>query len=299
MDVRDYEYIVAIADYGNISRAAASLYISQPALTKFLQRTEKQLGVSLFVRRGNQFVPTNAGKIYVEAGRSILDIDSQLGDKLMQEYAIQKQILRIGFSMGRTDEILGKVLPQFYSQYPEIRINAVADSSTNNFTALVRGELDMAMVVLQNHPTGFQMIPLAKSRFCLVVREDDPLVDLAKPLEGKIFPAVSLKDISKARFVVTGKDTTSGKLSRRILGQNKMVDQIALEVSDINSCLTAVEAGLGLGVMLSIPLGLHKLRFLSVKEFETIEQTTSLVYRTDWEPPVSAQYLMRLIKNCE
>ena len=43
MDVRDYEYIVAIADQGSITRAAEQLFITQPALTKFLQRIEKEL----------------------------------------------------------------------------------------------------------------------------------------------------------------------------------------------------------------------------------------------------------------
>ena len=61
MDVRDYEYIVAIADQGSVTRAAEQLFITQPALTKFLQRIEKELGLALFVRKGKQFILTEAG----------------------------------------------------------------------------------------------------------------------------------------------------------------------------------------------------------------------------------------------
>ena len=55
MDIRDYEYIVAIAEKGGISKAADHLFITQSALTKFLQRTEQKLGMELFVRKGKQF----------------------------------------------------------------------------------------------------------------------------------------------------------------------------------------------------------------------------------------------------
>ena len=47
MDVRDYEYIVAIAEQGSITRAAAHLFITQSALTKFLQRTERELSPAM------------------------------------------------------------------------------------------------------------------------------------------------------------------------------------------------------------------------------------------------------------
>jgi len=299
MDVRDYEYIVAIADQGNISRAAAALFITQPALTKFLQRTENQLGVPLFVRRGNQFLPTDAGRAYIEAGREILSIDEQLTTKMTQARAKYKQIIRIGYSMGRTDEILGKILPLFYAQYPEIRVKAVAQSSADNFAALAKGDLDMAMVVIQGCPTGFQEISLSKSRLSLVVRENDPLVKRAEASEGEPFPSVSLADLKKARFVITNASTNSGKFSQRLLTKYNLSDQVALEVSDTNSCLTAIETGLGYGLMFSIPLGIHKLKYLSIRELDAVEQTTSLLYQADWKPPLPAQYLIRLIQNCE
>ena len=65
MDIRDYEYIVTIAEQKSITRAAAQLFITQSALTKFLQRTERSLGVALFLKKGNQFLLTEAGQKYV------------------------------------------------------------------------------------------------------------------------------------------------------------------------------------------------------------------------------------------
>ena len=101
MDVRYYEYIVAIADQGSITRAAEQLFITQPALTKFLQRIEKELGLPLFVRKGKQFILTKAGQKYVEVGHEILRLDRKLTEQLKQDGITQKKRVRLGFSMGR------------------------------------------------------------------------------------------------------------------------------------------------------------------------------------------------------
>ena len=58
MDFKDLTYVLAIAKYQNITKAAESLYITQPTLTKFLQNLEKQLGQKLFKKMGNRFLLT-------------------------------------------------------------------------------------------------------------------------------------------------------------------------------------------------------------------------------------------------
>ncbi len=120
MDVRDYEYIVAIAEHGSISRAAAQLFITQSALTRFLQRTEKQTGVPLFHRRGNQFLLTEAGQQYVETGRIIMHLDRQLADKLAEEKRLHKSLIRISYSMGRSDWLMDHIFPRFFERFPDI-----------------------------------------------------------------------------------------------------------------------------------------------------------------------------------
>lgn len=66
MDFKDLTYITAIAKYQNITKAANSLYITQPTLTKFLQNFEKDLGQKIFSRLGNRFLLTYAGEIYLK-----------------------------------------------------------------------------------------------------------------------------------------------------------------------------------------------------------------------------------------
>ena len=71
MDFKDLSYILAVAKYQNITRAAESLYITQPTLTKFIQNTEKHLNQKLFKKIGNRFVLTYAGERYAAKATEI------------------------------------------------------------------------------------------------------------------------------------------------------------------------------------------------------------------------------------
>ena len=72
MDFRDLSYVLAIAKYQNITKAAETLYVGQPALSKFLKSLEADIGQPLFRKLGNKYVLTYAGERYVEKASQIL-----------------------------------------------------------------------------------------------------------------------------------------------------------------------------------------------------------------------------------
>ena len=65
MEIKDADYVLAIARNRNISKAAKELYISQPSLSRYLSNLEARLGTVLFERQNNDIVPTSAGEIYI------------------------------------------------------------------------------------------------------------------------------------------------------------------------------------------------------------------------------------------
>ena len=62
MELKDIDYLIAVAKYGNISKAAESLYISQPALSKYITGLEKRVNLPVVNRIGNRVVLTYAGE---------------------------------------------------------------------------------------------------------------------------------------------------------------------------------------------------------------------------------------------
>ena len=74
MNIHPLEYIIAISEEKSLSRAADRLLVSQPALTQQVKKIEKELDAKLFYRDKNQLLMTDAGKIYVNGARSVLNI---------------------------------------------------------------------------------------------------------------------------------------------------------------------------------------------------------------------------------
>ena len=76
------QYLMAIKNYKNITAAANSLYISQPALSKYLQNLESRLGIQLFNRIGYQFYLTYEGVRFLEYAQRIISLEQCLSDEI-------------------------------------------------------------------------------------------------------------------------------------------------------------------------------------------------------------------------
>lgn len=72
LDTKTLRFIVAIVDEGGLSRAAEALYLSQPALSRYLKRAEETLGTPVFYREHSGLTLTAAGKVFINGARSML-----------------------------------------------------------------------------------------------------------------------------------------------------------------------------------------------------------------------------------
>lgn len=297
MDIRDYEYIVAIAEQGSITRAAAQLFITQSALTKYLQRIEKNLGIALFIRNGNQFLLTEAGHRYVETGRAIMHLDQQLSEQLAQTRLAHKSQIRLGYGMGRTGEMLDRVFPAFHKQFPDVQIYGKADTSRRQMMALHNGDLDFALVTNVERMPGYQYLPVEKSWLALAVREDSPLVEQGREEKGYPFPVIPREAVRGLPLVALPLSTNSGKLAKEFRKKYEISMDTVFVVSDVRTLLDAVEAGLGAAMFMAVPAGAKRVRYLSIEGTEVPEQMTDLVFRSDKTLSSAMKYLIHLLTD--
>ncbi len=119
MDVKHLNYIIAIAEEGNITKAADKLFISQSSLSYYLTTLEKQLGTPLFLRQRHGVTITPAGEKYVDACRQVIAIR----DKLYSEIAALKvaERITIGCSSVWGSLFLAEYLPVFEKRFPGVQ----------------------------------------------------------------------------------------------------------------------------------------------------------------------------------
>ena len=295
MDIRDYEYIVTIAEQKSITRAAAQLFITQSALTKFLQRTERNLGLALFLKKGNQFLLTEAGQKYVETGRVIMQLDRQLSNQLESEAAIQRHRIRLGYGMGRSTQLIEEIFPKFFEKYPDVQVSTKAETSRRQMMELQNGTLDIAIVTNVEKVPGYTYLPIGVSRLVVVTAQDSELVEYARIQENSPFLTIPIHKLEGIPMVIMPATTNSGNLARELFKSRDVEPNIVLEVSDIRSLLEAVENRIGVAVCMNVPLGKHKLQYLNLEEVEPIEQVTTLVYRSDKALNEAMRYFIQLL----
>ena len=247
------------------------------------------------MRKGKQFILTEAGQKYVEVGHEILRLDRKLTEQLKQDGITQKKRIRLGFSMGRLYELMESVLPQFHSVYPDIQIIAMETTSRKQFEALQRKELDIAIVTNVEQRVGYTYLPVEKSYLALAVPEDDPLIALAEPMEGYPFPAIDQALLNSRRFIMLQANTNSGHLTRELFRRYDIRPNTVLELNDVRSAIDTVAQGIGASMFMSVAAGNRKVRFLSIKDIDVISQMVYLVYHNDLAMTKPVEYLISLL----
>lgn len=141
-----YHIFYTVARCGNISRAAAELYISQPAISKAIKTLEASLKVPLFHRSSRGVRLTEEGELlfsHVESAFSALS----LGEERLQDFHNQHRgHLRIGASTTLSKYVLLPGLKKFMADFPNIRISLSCQSSTQTERLLKEGKLDVAIL---------------------------------------------------------------------------------------------------------------------------------------------------------
>ena len=107
---KKFEYVITIANEGGISQAAEKLDISQPTLSKYIKKLESEIGLELFDRTSLPIKLTKAGECYVEAGKRLLDLETQLDKQLLEIKSNKNSVIRIGISPSRSPYLIPSLI---------------------------------------------------------------------------------------------------------------------------------------------------------------------------------------------
>jgi DNA-binding transcriptional LysR family regulator len=140
--------LTVLADHRHFGKAADALNLSQPALTKQIQRLEAKVGGPLVVRRYRDVQLTEAGRLLVGRARTLLNDGAAALDLARRASRGQLGVLRIGFGIATILELLPNTLLRFRSALPDVELRLKDMSTPGQLAALLRGDLDVAFVRL-------------------------------------------------------------------------------------------------------------------------------------------------------
>lgn len=244
MELRHLRYFVAVADTENVSRAALTLHVSQPALSRQIRDLEEELGFNLLDRGARSVRLTDAGRTFVEGARAVL----RRADEAVAEARIiatgGSRTLDVGYAMSPTVRILPPALRAFQSLQPAVRVRLHDLSTEGMLTGLRDGTLHIAFLVCSTRSLlrGLRSVELARLGTCLAVPPGHPLARRRR---------VTLAEIARQPLIAfTRKDYPDyHETLTALFAKTGLRPRITEEHDSVSSLIAAVEAGSGVAVV--------------------------------------------------
>nr|MCR5371699.1 LysR family transcriptional regulator [Clostridium sp.] len=148
MEYKAFQYVLKIAELGNLTRAANELYVSQPSLSHYIARVEQEVGTPLFQRGVSPMRLTPAGEKYAETARMILALDKRMQQDISDIVNQKTGIIMLGMSHARASFLLPHVMPTFHRKYPGVDIRTTEARSDLLETYLAKGTCDLGVMPL-------------------------------------------------------------------------------------------------------------------------------------------------------
>lgn len=247
MDFTRLEYLIALDECRSFSRAAEKCYISQPALTKSINKLEDGLGVKLFDRSKSPISLTYAGERYLDGVRNIMAMKNQLDQEMAEIAGCKRERLRIGIPESRSKKWLGQILPLYTAAYPDVDIQIFESTSLKLEEALIQENVDLTIATpLPLLTPGIDYEPLGSEGLLLVLPPSPDIFGEEIPAAGiDVIYHIQPEHLKYLPFVSPIKTQGLYRAAVQIFDRHGMKPRTLLET--VNPSTAAVLASEGLG----------------------------------------------------
>lgn len=175
--LRQLHHLIALDEHGSFIHAAASLHLSQPALSRSIQALEAQTGAPLFLREGHGVVPTDLGRVLIEHARQITRMTDTLQNEVIGNRALACEELVVGTGPFPVEMILGQAVTRFIGEHPRFKLRVEVRNWDELLVRLRNHELHLFVAetsTLEKEP-DLEIEPLPSHPMYFVARAGHPL----------------------------------------------------------------------------------------------------------------------------
>lgn len=176
MEIRVLRYFIEIAREGNMSRAAETLHVSQPTLSKQMKELEKELGKKLFKRGSTTLTLTDEGMLLRKRAEDILEMVDKTTDEFKALDNIMGGDVQIGCAESYLIKYLARAIGQLKADYPLLRYHLSSGNTEQVTEKLDKGLLDFAVIAEPPSLSKYNYIEIPGSDIWgLLMKRDNPL----------------------------------------------------------------------------------------------------------------------------
>lgn len=238
-----YRIFYAVANTGNISKAAKELYISQPAISKSISKLESNLKTTLFTRNSRGVQLTEDGRMLYRHVQAAFDALTRGEDEIRQNQELGIGQLRIGVSNTLCRYMLLPYLKGFIQDHPHIKISIFSQSSSKSLEMLEQGQIDVGLVA-EPRNKRLDFFPVRSIEDCFVAT--DSYLDNLRLREGN--PDVSW--FEKGNIMLLDHSNVTRLHIDNYLMENSIECRQILEVTSMDLLIEFSRIGMGIGCVI-------------------------------------------------
>lgn len=239
-DLADLRAFVAVADLGSFRAAAENLHLSQPALSRRVDKLEQALAFRLFERTTRKVELNAMGRSFLPRARHVL---AELEGALLGMSELSERIhglVSIACIPSAVEHFLAGTVRAFHQQFPRIRVRLLDQSAPDILLSVARGEADFGISYLGTQEPDLEFEPLLSEPFVLACRADHPLARRRK---------LAWAELANHDCVMLAPGSGNRMLIDQALGSAATRVRWSCEVRHVPALLSLVEAGVGVGVV--------------------------------------------------
>lgn len=238
-NIKQLEAFKAVMEHGQVSRAAAALFLSQSAVSKLIAALEEHTGLLLFERREGRLFPTeDASHLFRHLGAvfsGLQQLDREA--RLLRYKDNHKALFTIGVLPALASEFSAELCRLFRQLHPDVHVSLVIGNSPMLRAALMEQRVDMVMMAAQmNHPDFLDQPFLNAAQVC-VMPTDHPLAQ-----QDSVHP----RDLHQMDFVDYNPD---GPSCRPMFERHDSRPRYSIAATTAAMVIDLVSAGFGVGLV--------------------------------------------------
>lgn len=231
MILRHIKYFLAVAKHQSFTRAAAALYVSQPALSQQIKQLEETLGTPLFDRSGRRVTLTDAGEVYARyAHRALQDLEE--GRRAIHDVQnLSRGALRIAITPTFTTYLIGPLIKGFHHRYPNITLSVQEMSQEQMEKQLLTDEFDVGIAFEKVQSADIESQTLLIETMALVVSKSHPLAK---------HQAIDLQTLSEQTLVLLSSEFATREQIERYCRQHDIQPTVLMEANSLSAVIEIV-----------------------------------------------------------
>lgn len=179
MEFRVLQYFLAIAREETISKAAESLHITQPTLSRQMKGLEEQLGKQLFIRGNRKINLTEEGILLRQRAEEIISLVEKTESEIMHSDTTISGDIYIGSGETEGMRILAKVIDTCHKEYPKIKFHLYSGNFQDVVEKIENGLIDFGVLIEPADISKYDFIKIpVKDKWGVLMRKDSPIASL-------------------------------------------------------------------------------------------------------------------------